>query len=44
MLALAANAASTAELRGWLTLLWALLVGTATVIGVMIAVRNYLAG
>ena len=42
MLILAANSDSTAELRGWLTLLWALIIGTGTLIGVFVGVRNYL--
>ena len=42
MLILAANADSTAELRGWLTLLWAFVIGSGTLIGAWIGVRNYL--
>lgn len=42
MLADIATADPTAELRGWITLGWALIVGSATFAGVVVAVRNYL--
>lgn len=41
MLGLTANADATAELTGWLTLVWAFLVGSATIAGVFVAVRTY---
>lgn len=41
MLPYSVTADPTAELRGWLTLVWALVVGSATLVGVFVAVRNY---